>query len=110
MNKDTFSFVFKIPSPWHLAPTATAESTSDQAGSLSQAFSVLTLERAAASRTPEAPRRVGDGKRKLLLALVTATLDANARAESFFATLDRRNRYAILFRIQNVDGHLWATL
>ena len=31
-----------------------------------------------------------------------AALDANARAKSFFATLDSGNRYAILFRIQNV--------
>jgi uncharacterized protein YdeI (YjbR/CyaY-like superfamily) len=31
-----------------------------------------------------------------------AALDASARAGSFFATLDSRNRYAILFRIQNV--------
>jgi uncharacterized protein YdeI (YjbR/CyaY-like superfamily) len=31
-----------------------------------------------------------------------AALDANARAKSFFATLDGANRYAILFRIQNV--------
>lgn len=31
-----------------------------------------------------------------------AALDANARAKSFFATLDGTNRYAILFRIQNV--------
>jgi uncharacterized protein YdeI (YjbR/CyaY-like superfamily) len=29
-----------------------------------------------------------------------AALDANARAKSFFATLDARNRYAILFRLQ----------
>ena len=28
--------------------------------------------------------------------------DANARAKSFFASLDGANRYAILFRIQNV--------
>jgi len=31
-----------------------------------------------------------------------AALDANARAQSFFATLDSANRYAVLFRIQNV--------
>lgn len=30
-----------------------------------------------------------------------AELDGNARAKSFFATLDSRNRYAILFRIQS---------
>ncbi|MEP7198416.1 MAG: YdeI/OmpD-associated family protein [Chloroflexota bacterium] len=29
-----------------------------------------------------------------------AALDRNGRAKAFFATLDRRNRYAILFRIQ----------
>ncbi len=29
-------------------------------------------------------------------------LDANMRAKAFFATLNSRNRYAILFRIQNV--------
>ncbi len=29
-------------------------------------------------------------------------LDANKRAKAFFATLSSRNRYAILFRIQNV--------
>jgi uncharacterized protein YdeI (YjbR/CyaY-like superfamily) len=29
-----------------------------------------------------------------------AALDANKRAKSFFATLDARNRYAILFRLQ----------
>lgn len=29
-------------------------------------------------------------------------LDANKKAKAFFATLDSRNRYAILFRIQNV--------
>jgi uncharacterized protein YdeI (YjbR/CyaY-like superfamily) len=29
-----------------------------------------------------------------------AALDGNARAKDFFVTLDRRNRYAILFRIQ----------
>jgi uncharacterized protein YdeI (YjbR/CyaY-like superfamily) len=29
-----------------------------------------------------------------------AALDANARAKSFFATLDARNRYAFLFRLQ----------
>lgn len=29
-------------------------------------------------------------------------LDANKKAKAFFETLDRRNRYAILFRIQNV--------
>ena len=29
-------------------------------------------------------------------------LDANKKAKTFFETLDRRNRYAILFRIQNV--------
>ncbi len=31
-----------------------------------------------------------------------AALDANRRANSFFQTLDRANRYAILFRIQTV--------
>lgn len=31
-----------------------------------------------------------------------AALDANPRAREFFATLNGRNRYAILFRIQNV--------
>jgi len=31
-----------------------------------------------------------------------AALDANARSNSFFQTLDRANRYAILFRIQTV--------
>ena len=31
-----------------------------------------------------------------------AALDANTRANSFFQTLDRANRYAILFRIQTV--------
>jgi uncharacterized protein YdeI (YjbR/CyaY-like superfamily) len=31
-----------------------------------------------------------------------AALDVNARANSFFQTLDRANRYAILFRIQTV--------
>lgn len=31
-----------------------------------------------------------------------AALDANARAAAFFATLDRGNRYAILWRIQTV--------
>ncbi|SOY58567.1 conserved hypothetical protein [Cupriavidus taiwanensis] len=30
-----------------------------------------------------------------------AALDANPKAGAFFATLNRRNRYAILFRIQN---------
>jgi uncharacterized protein YdeI (YjbR/CyaY-like superfamily) len=30
-----------------------------------------------------------------------AALDANAKASAFFATLNGRNRYAILFRIQN---------
>jgi len=30
-----------------------------------------------------------------------AALDANARARSFFDTLDSRNRYAILFRLHN---------
>lgn len=29
-------------------------------------------------------------------------LDANKKAKAFFSTLDRQNRYAILFRIQNV--------
>jgi uncharacterized protein YdeI (YjbR/CyaY-like superfamily) len=29
-----------------------------------------------------------------------SALDANARAKAFFATLDSRNRYAVLFRIQ----------
>ncbi len=29
-----------------------------------------------------------------------AALDANAKAKEFFATLDSRNRYAVLFRIQ----------
>ena len=29
-------------------------------------------------------------------------LDANKKAQAFFDTLDRQNRYAILFRIQNV--------
>jgi uncharacterized protein YdeI (YjbR/CyaY-like superfamily) len=29
-------------------------------------------------------------------------LDANPKAKAFFATLDGRNRYAVLFRIQNV--------
>jgi len=29
-------------------------------------------------------------------------LDANKKAKAFFETLDRRNRFAILFRIQNV--------
>jgi uncharacterized protein YdeI (YjbR/CyaY-like superfamily) len=29
-------------------------------------------------------------------------LDANSDAKSFFATLNSQNRYAILFRIQNV--------
>jgi uncharacterized protein YdeI (YjbR/CyaY-like superfamily) len=31
-----------------------------------------------------------------------AALDANARAKAFFETVDRANRYAILFRIQTV--------
>jgi uncharacterized protein YdeI (YjbR/CyaY-like superfamily) len=31
-----------------------------------------------------------------------AALDKNARAKAFFATLESRNRYAILFRIQTV--------
>ncbi|VVE67029.1 bacteriocin-protection protein [Pandoraea anapnoica] len=31
-----------------------------------------------------------------------AALDANPKAKAFFATLNGRNRYAILFRIQNV--------
>jgi len=31
-----------------------------------------------------------------------SALDANPQAQSFFATLDRQNRYAILFRIQTV--------
>ncbi len=31
-----------------------------------------------------------------------AALDANPRAASFFKTLDRANRYAILWRIQTV--------
>jgi uncharacterized protein YdeI (YjbR/CyaY-like superfamily) len=30
-----------------------------------------------------------------------AALDANRKAKAFFATLDSRNRYAVLFRIQN---------
>jgi len=30
-----------------------------------------------------------------------AALDANPKAKAFFATLDSRNRYAVLFRIQN---------
>lgn len=30
-----------------------------------------------------------------------AALDANLKASAFFATLNSRNRYAILFRIQN---------
>lgn len=30
-----------------------------------------------------------------------AALDANPKAAKFFATLNSRNRYAILFRIQN---------
>jgi len=30
-----------------------------------------------------------------------AALDANKKAKAFFATLDSRNRYAVLFRIQN---------
>jgi uncharacterized protein YdeI (YjbR/CyaY-like superfamily) len=30
-----------------------------------------------------------------------AALDANKKAKTFFATLDSRNRYAVLFRIQN---------
>jgi uncharacterized protein YdeI (YjbR/CyaY-like superfamily) len=30
-----------------------------------------------------------------------AALDANPKAKSFFTTLNSRNRYAILFRIQN---------
>ena len=29
-------------------------------------------------------------------------LDANKKAKAFFATLDGSNRYAVLFRIQNV--------
>lgn len=29
-------------------------------------------------------------------------LDANKKAKAFFATLDSQNRYAVLFRIQNV--------
>jgi uncharacterized protein YdeI (YjbR/CyaY-like superfamily) len=31
-----------------------------------------------------------------------AALDKSAKAKAFFATLERRNRYAILFRIQTV--------
>ena len=31
-----------------------------------------------------------------------AALDANQRAKSFFKTLDRANRYAVLWRIQTV--------
>ena len=31
-----------------------------------------------------------------------AALDANSKAKAFFATLNSQNRYAILFRIQNV--------
>jgi uncharacterized protein YdeI (YjbR/CyaY-like superfamily) len=31
-----------------------------------------------------------------------AALDANAPAKSFFETLDRANRYAMLFRIQTI--------
>ena len=31
-----------------------------------------------------------------------AALDANAKAQDFFVTLNRQNRYAILFRIHNV--------
>jgi uncharacterized protein YdeI (YjbR/CyaY-like superfamily) len=31
-----------------------------------------------------------------------AALDSNARAKAFFGTLDSRNRYAVLFRIQTV--------
>jgi uncharacterized protein YdeI (YjbR/CyaY-like superfamily) len=30
-----------------------------------------------------------------------AALDGNKKAKAFFATLDRRNRYAILFRLEN---------
>jgi uncharacterized protein YdeI (YjbR/CyaY-like superfamily) len=33
---------------------------------------------------------------------LAAALDLNPRAQDFFETLDRANRYAILFRIQNV--------
>lgn len=29
-----------------------------------------------------------------------AALESNSRAKAFFETLDRRNRYAVLFRIQ----------
>jgi len=34
-----------------------------------------------------------------------AALDANKKAKASFATLDRQNRYAILFRIQNSKKH-----
>ena len=34
-----------------------------------------------------------------------AALDANRKAKAFFATLDGRNRYAVLFRIQNSKKH-----
>ena len=34
-----------------------------------------------------------------------AALDANKKAKAFFATLDSRNRYAVLFRIQNSKKH-----
>ena len=31
-------------------------------------------------------------------------LDANQRAKAFFATLDARNRYAVLFRVQTAKN------
>jgi len=34
-----------------------------------------------------------------------AALDANKKAKAFFATLNSRNRYAVLFRIQNSKTH-----
>ena len=34
-----------------------------------------------------------------------AALDANKKAKAFFATLNSRNRYAVLFRIQNSRKH-----
>jgi uncharacterized protein YdeI (YjbR/CyaY-like superfamily) len=34
-----------------------------------------------------------------------AALDANKKAKAFFATLNSRNRYAVLFRIQNSKKH-----
>jgi hypothetical protein len=34
-----------------------------------------------------------------------AALDANKKAKAFFATIDGRNRYAVLFRIQNSKKH-----